>query len=354
MSSERDRLAETWRQAAPTLRFPDPATAWVVVLAADFREPLADVAERLAAVHGAAPVVGARLGRNRWMPGRPDPPVVVDGDPLDAPGLLARFDLVRRPPLRVVLNRDARRIALAGHHAALDGRALLAVLVALAGGPIPSTADAPARPPATGSTRLAALRRLARPADPVAASCEPPAGRDERLAARDVTLDGRHVTARLAAAAVAAAGEHNRRAGAPWLRVGVSIGVGGPEGVGNVATYRRVDVTPGQDVEAAVSGAIAGPAAPDAPVPGSLPARLLAPVVRRFSDSLLVSNLGRATVPGAARIEFYPVARGRSAVAVGAAGLPGGPSTVTLRSPRLTRDDADAILDAIVARLGSG
>ena len=81
---------------------------------------------------------------------------------------------------------------------------------------------------------------------------------------------------------------------------------------------------------------------------------LLEPVVGRFSDSLLVSNLGRRDVPGATRLEFFPVARGRSAVAVGAAGLPGGPSTVSLRARDLSPEDAEALLADREARLEAG
>jgi hypothetical protein len=81
---------------------------------------------------------------------------------------------------------------------------------------------------------------------------------------------------------------------------------------------------------------------------------VLEPVVGRFSDSLLVSNLGRREVPGATRLEFFPVARGRSAVAVGAAGLAGGTSTVSVRARDLSPEDAEALLGDLVSRLEAG
>ena len=78
---------------------------------------------------------------------------------------------------------------------------------------------------------------------------------------------------------------------------------------------------------------------------------LLQPVLQRFSDTLLVSNLGRLDLPGVRRLEFYPVARGRSALAIGAAGLVGGATTLTLRSRTLSPPDAESLLSDIVASL---
>jgi hypothetical protein len=351
VTDERERLAVAWRQAEPTLLFPDPATAWVVVLTATFAEPLTLVADRLAAVGAAVPVVGARLGPAGWVPGPAADVVVVSGDPVASPLLLERFALERDPPLRVLVDPFGRRVALAGHHAAFDGRSLVAVLAALAGGPVPHMAapePADARGDGRGS-RLRAVRRLLRPADPIARSGSPPDR--EVLAARAVTLEGPEVTARLAAAAAGAAAEHNRRAGARWRRVGISLGVGGPPGVGNMATYRRIDVASDTPIGPAVAAAFAAPPEPGVAIASRALARALAPLVARFSDSLLVSNLGRCDVPGAQRVAFYPVARGRSAVAIGAAGAPNGESTVTLRSTRLSPADGDALLDAIVRSL---
>jgi hypothetical protein len=213
--------------------------------------------------------------------------------------------------------------------------------------------------------------RVLRPADRVA----PSPGRlvREALAVREVALGGAGVTARLVAAAVGAAGARNARMGRPWRRVGVNLGLagrgdpepgdldlagrGGPEPsdvalVGNRSRYRRVDLRRGEPVGAAVAAAVASPREPLDQVWSPRFGRLLlGPVAGRFSDSLLVSNLGRREVPGATRLDFFPVARGRSAVAVGAAGLPGGPSTVSLRARDLSSEDAEALLDDLVARL---
>lgn len=77
------------------------------------------------------------------------------------------------------------------------------------------------------------------------------------------------------------------------------------------------------------------------------------PLLQRFSDTFLVSNLGRLDLPTVKRVEFYPVARGRSAVAIGAAGLADGPTTLTVRSGNLSPGDAGALLARIAVALPS-
>lgn len=135
-------------------------------------------------------------------------------------------------------------------------------------------------------------------------------------------------------------------------RIGISVAVGGVGGEG--ATYRRVDVSSLEDVEAEVRVALSDPTVP--PELKGLPrgAFLLQPLLQRFSDTLLVSNLGRLHLPEVRSLEFYPVARGRSAVAIGAAGLEGGSTTLTVRSKHLSQSDAEALLSRITAALPGG
>jgi hypothetical protein len=378
------------RNALALLRFPDRRTGWVVVAAASLAAPPAGLDERVQALHRAVPIVGARLRGEVWHQGTAPEPLVVDGEPLGAPVLLEPFRLAVEPPVRVLVGAGGARLAVACHHAAFDGLGLMALLAALLGGPPPS-------PPApAGAGRPAAelrglLGRVARPADRVAPSPHAPAR--DALAVREVALAGRGVTARLAAAAVAAAGARNARLGRRWRRVGVNLGLAGPapstapgdggrrtgepagsavdQGghapvgrdpdaaasggssavAGNVSRYRRVDLLAGEAVGPAVTAAMASPREPVDQVWSPRLGRLLGPVARRCSDSLLVSNVGRRAVPGATRLDFFPVARGRSAVAVGAAGLPGGPSTVSLRARDLSAEDAEELLADIVARL---
>jgi hypothetical protein len=381
------------------LRFPDRRTAWVVVAVATLTGPADRLDDRLAALHQAVPMTGARLRGEVWHPGSPPDPLIADGDPLHAPALLGRFDLAVEPPLRVVVGSEGRRLAVACHHAAFDGRSLVALLAVLAGGedeqlggvdnlehPISGSATLPlrgaeprragleaahgpegprtlgARPPRRSAPELRGLvERMVRPADRVAAS--PGRHVREALAVREVRLGGTGVTARLAEAAVAAAGSRNARMGRPWRRVGINVGLAGLPGpaghgggvpVGNSSRYRRLDLRPGEPVGPALAAALASPREPLDQVWSPRLGWLLEPVVGRFSDSLLVSNLGRCAVPGVTRLEFFPVARGRSAVAVGAAGLAGGPSTVSVRARDLSSEDAEALLEDLVVRLGGG
>ena len=79
--------------------------------------------------------------------------------------------------------------------------------------------------------------------------------------------------------------------------------------------------------------------------------RLLEPVVERFSDTILISNLGRHRVPGVERLDFFPVARGRSAVCFAAAAIEGGATTLTLRARDLSPGDARRLLADAADRL---
>jgi hypothetical protein len=370
------------------LRHPDRRSAWVVLAVADLaaRTTADVVAGRLARLAAAAPIVAARLDGAVWRTGAPGPVGTVpwSDDPGPAPaGLVAPFRLAEEPPVRVALADDGRRLVVAAHHAALDGRGLAAVVGALASDqpPVPTGGGAgggdragppsevgprlvrPATRHAAAATVTVVGRRLVWPASRVPG--DHPAPEVETVAARPVVLrrrdDGVPVSALLASAAVAAAGERARRAGAAWRRVGVSVGIGAGTGDGepaNRATYVRVDVPAGDDVAAAVAGAIerAGPAPGPysaTPIEQRFPTvalRLLSPVVDRLSDTLLVSNLGRLDLAGVDRLAFHPVARGRSAVAVGCATV-GGPTVVTLRARDLGPGPAAALLDDLVERL---
>jgi hypothetical protein len=402
--------------ALALLRFPDRRTTWAVVAAATLSAPVDRLQERMEALHRAVPMTGARLHRETWHPGPPPELLTVDGDPLDAPELVAHFDLATQPPVRVVAGSGGTRVAVACHHAAFDGQSLVTLLAALVRPgavdsrehPVPSSATLPLRGPeprgpgvdrgrgarAGGSGRLVPevrglVGRLVRPADRVAPSLLRPVR--EALAVTDVDLSGPEVTARLVAAAVAAAGTHNARLGRPWRRVGVNIGLAGPAGIGgsgeaglagaggpaeaaaggpaeasgpgrpsvdwppgNRSRYRRVDLRAGDPVGPVLAQAMARTPEPLDQVWSPRFGWVLEPVVGRFSDSLLVSNLGRREVPGATRLEFFPVARGRSAVAVGAVGLAGGPAAVSVRTRDLSPDDARVLLAELVERLAVG
>jgi hypothetical protein len=133
--------------------------------------------------------------------------------------------------------------------------------------------------------------------------------------------------------------------------VGISLAVGGEPGFENRASYRRIDVRAGDDVDAEVAVALASTDEPLELSRAPRFARGLAFLSHRASDTFLVSNLGRVIVPQVDRVDFYPVARGRSAIAVGAVGVLDGESTVCLRARDLGPADAEALLDTIVLGL---
>lgn len=353
---------------AAILHHPDRRTAWapaIVVETAERLEPaaLARALDALAAEHS---IVAARLQGAEWVVGD-TPPVVGAFEPGGLAGLCRAFDLAGEPPLRVGLSASGRTLSMAAHHSALDGRALLTVARHLLGpGGDDASAVTDAAPSAGASAPTAevragqspaesrsdarrALRRLARPADRVAASSS--AAPAEVFVTAELPPEVQARVAALAAAACGAVQAWNEARGEPWRRVGLTIPVGGPPVLGNVSTHRRVDVAATDDIAAAVTAALgaAHTAGEGAMHPALM--RLLAPVVERFSDSLLVSNLGLVRLPGAAAVNFYPQARGRSAVALGAASVEGGARRLTLRARDLTEADAQALLDATVARL---
>lgn len=354
----------TGRPATPrelaVLRHADQRSTWVVVLRATLAEPLTPevVGERLERVaREQAPVVGSRLAGEAWFDS--EPPVVgrLDGDLLGP--LTTRFALDAEPPVRVAITADARTIALGAHHSAIDGLGLVALLRALVDAPAAQAARgsrAPRGEAGPAASGRAALRRLLRPADRVAPSVV--AGPSDSFAAARVRPPGPargSFSARVAAACVVAAGARNGAAGEPWRRIGLSIGVGGGgsagDRIGNDATYSRVDLAAGEDVVGAVDAALRRGGEPSELVRPGRWLRLLAPVASRLSDSLLVSNLGRLDLPGVRAVEFYPVARGRSAVAFGAAAVGDGPAVVTIRARDLDADDAGSMLDDTVAAL---
>lgn len=336
------------RHALALLRFPDPRTDWVVVTVATLTRPIDDLDARIADLHAAVAVVGARLRDEIWHPGAPPEVVEVAGDPLGAPELDRPFDLAGEAPLRILRSGDGMRLGVVGHHAAFDGLALVAVLRALTAGDRPRPVTSP--PPGEPGSKLPLIERLVRPADPVAPT--PGVWPGDAYATTVVDVHGKGVTGRIAEACVAAVAAHNQRHGRPLRKVGLTIAVGGPAGVGNVASYRRIDVDPTQPVARRVQDALASPDEPGEQVRApKVVMRMLEPVVERFSDTILISNLGRHAVPGVERLDFFPVARGRSAVCFASAAIEGGATTLTLRARDLSPGDARRLLADATARL---
>lgn len=348
MSDAATLPAPASRHALALLRFPDPRTDWVVVTVATLAAPVDDLAGRLAALHAAVPLVGARLADETWMPGAAPTVEVVDGDPLGRRDLDRPFDLAGEAPLRLVRSAAGDRLAVIGHHAAFDGLALVAILRALVDGTLPSPVASP--PPGTPGSKRPLVERLLRPADALVPT--PGAWPGDAYASTAVELSGKAVTGRIAAAAVAAAAAHQARHGGRLRKVGLTIAIGGPAGVGNVASYRRIDVAPDDPIAAQVQEALRSPEEPGEQVSApKLVMRALQPVVERFSDTLLISNLGRHQLPGVERLDFFPVARGASAVCIGSCAIEGAATSLSVRARDLSPGDARRLLEGTAERL---
>jgi hypothetical protein len=338
------------RASELVLRHPDRRTTWIIVVLAYIEPgalpPVGLLLDRLKSAAHAFPLMNSRLRGSWWVPAPgPGISVVDNAEPL-AVAPLQPLALKDESALRVMTPANGGWILLCAHHFAFDGLGMVELLRTLLTGEAAEGTDymvqsSPRRLP------IDVIRRLYRPADRILPSTIAPAV--DSFVARQISLSGPEVTARLARACASAAAVHNAKRGQPIRRIGLSVAVGGVNG--EAATYRRLDVVPGQDVRAAVTASLADPR-----IPGELAALprgafVLRPILPRLSDTLLVSNLGRPELPGVTGIEFYPVARGRSGVAIGAAGITGQPTTLTVRARDLSPEDAATLLEAVIDEL---
>jgi hypothetical protein len=235
-----------------------------------------------------------------------------------------------------------------GHHAAFDGLALVAILRALVDGELPTPVSSP--PPGPPGSKRPLVERLVRPADALVPT--PGVWPGDAYATGTVDLTGKGITGRIAAAAIGAAADHQARHAGRLRKVGLTIAIGGPAGVGNVASYRRIDVAPTDPVADLVQTALHTPEEPGEQVSApKLVMRALEPVVERFSDTLLISNLGRQRLPGVRRVDFFPVARGASAVCVASCAVEGAETSLTVRARDLSPGDARRLVAGTVERL---
>ncbi len=278
------------------------------------------------------------------------------------------------PPCRVVMEAGPpSRMAVAGHHAVLDGLGLVAVLGAALGTPLGTTARGAGAPPApTAGQRLrsvvypvgrlgeALLRPPARIAPDRDRPGQSPASRDgDHLVS--ATVAGHIGTAELVAACAGAVAEWNARRGRRRGRVSVAVGASRRRGanpeIGREAIWFRVDVDPvmsADDVRRLLAARGPEPDQPRAALRAARAAGIAKLLERRTGSTLLVSNLG-GLVPEepVVRAAFYPAAHGRSGVAVGAIRA-GQVTTITARARRsdFTRPAAAGFLDLVAGRVG--
>jgi hypothetical protein len=265
--------------------------------------------------------------------------------------------------LRIALLRGpSPRLVLAGHEGAIDGLGLVALLGVVLGDSVTSGARGVGDASPRGSVLLSAAGRI------VEAFCYPPA----RVARSGSSEVGEHLvartaprltggTAQLMAAALRAVAAWNRERGVRSRRLVLAIGAshraGGQIGVGYDAAWFRLRLKTGTDVEARRALDTADPRPVPPPVEsGAVLTTANRVLSRRLGSTLLVSNLGPlAGPPSLLSTVFYPVAYGRSGVALGALTL-GDVTTLGLRARG--RDfgvpDVESLADSMVREIAAG
>lgn len=267
-------------------------------------------------------------------------------------------------PLEVVVAEES--IVVAAHHSAVDGLGLLAVLGALTGLPVSSSARGVGDRGDRGSLGSAVARRAAEVAFVPPATIAPTRARSttERPAV-SVELPGSLSTARLVHAAAAAVVAHNARHGHHRRRpvviaVGASRRGGSEPQVGDFSALLRLRDVGGLSVDALrdlLRAAPTEPAPSGAPGSASLAVRVAGVGVRllarRLGSTLLVSHLGEVSAPGLEGLLFLPVTGGGSGLALGAVTL-AGRTTLGLRdsSGRQRPDVLQLLLEDVRDELG--
>jgi hypothetical protein len=254
-------------------------------------------------------------------------------------------------------------LLLAAHHGAIDGLGLIGLLgVATAGRAVSSARGVGAAPPRGSITAWAAVRAvrsLASPPPRVAPAHRGAADGDHVLArAAAPGLSGG--TARLTSAALRAIASWNRQRGEPAFPAVVAVGASHRGGdaitLDNQAAWLRVTLDSGDDGSTAARLAAAEPQPVAPPWRGPrLAGAAMALVAGRMGSTLLVSNLGAVSgIDGLESLAFWPVAYGRSGVAIGAASVDG-QTTVTVRAPArgFTAGDARQLVEGVAAQLNT-
>ncbi len=392
------------RGGRAVLCHPDQETAWAPVAVIYFEERrsgLHHLGDLLAGefdkrIRDAAiiePLIAARrFGRFSWAPGDP-PALQVASDPANPlpSRILGHFDLYSEPPVRLYIDPGHSWLTIVLHHAAFTDKhhflTLLELLLA-AQPAVPSGKQATLgaggahllgggreqlslrhereRLPLRGraSDLAGVVARLLSPADPVATSRSRPTS--DTFAARALPPIGKGVSTILPQACIDAITAHNAEAGQPLRRIGVTLTRAGdphhrdphhrgPNHRGpnhrGMVSYRRIDLPAEKPFAAAFQRAERHERYPFEILHPTPLLSLAAPLVNRLSDTFLLSNFGWLSPAGVRAIEPYSVARGRSAVSISAMRISGGESRLTLRARDLCQEDAEKILDGILANL---
>jgi hypothetical protein len=243
------------------------------------------------------------------------------------------------------------RVAVAAHHAALDGLGLVAVLGVATGQALGTSARGAGAPSPAGGWGYAARRlgeALFRPPARIGPRGGAPGAGGDHLVRADVSRPVR--TIELIAAAAHAAGIWNapssgrRRAAPIVVAVGAARGTPSAPIIGTQAAWFRIPVTDPDPERIRVAMRRRGPE-PRGPF-GALSAARLVGLSRALSgrtgSTLLVSHLGGLMSAGSVRCAvFYPAAHGRSGICVGGITVDG-TTTLGLRARRAAFSRASA------------
>jgi hypothetical protein len=355
---QEERLAATRSALQAATLFGHPEISWSVVLGASLGEtvPVQLVAERV---------------RVAFEP-RPDLGLVPDVVGFDLPSgeVGDAFDIAGNRPyspveplVRVLVIDDPPHLAVAAHHAVLDGLGLVSLLSVALGAE--QHTDARGLPPerparrgfvASGLTRLG--EAMIRPPAKVAPEGGRPSSGGDWLLTRPLARRPPGAAA-LSAAVVRTIAEWNaarsERSDRIVLAFGASLRPGSEPGLEDRSVFLRLAVGADED-QAALAEAIR--AAPhERPDPPALVRRMspvLRPLVRlvapRLGSTAFLSSLGRVSGASIVRaIQFFPVAHGLSGVSVGMGGVEE-TSVLTVRCPRRRfSEDGSAALAAAIA-----
>ncbi len=323
-----------------------PEASWSVVVQAQIDPPpsMEDLRRRLAAASFSVHVAEGRheLELDRLLEAFADRPYR-DGRPLIRVG---------RGPLGLIL---------AAHHSALDGLGLMALLGLALDRPVRSGARGLREAGESPGSLVEAAARSGRALVVPPARVAPEGGereRGDRLLQADVA-SWPGGTPDLVAGVAGAIKAWNLARRTPSKRMEIAVGASRRPGdaptLADESAYLRLRVPAWSPkvVRAALNEAVPEPRVQ---VPERA-AMAVWPVARatsrRLGSSALVSNLGRITGPAALQwIAFWPVANGRSGVAVGAATV-GERTTITLRLRRsdFGADSGTRLLEDIARRL---
>ncbi|GGD19128.1 hypothetical protein [Nocardioides daphniae] len=350
--------AEALRMARAVVGlYGDPDVTWGISLEATFEAPvdLTEVDARIAALVAEHPHLGVlptlqRVAPQAWADERERSASAPFGDD----GLL----------VRLLASEDATRFFVTAHHGVCDGLGLIAVMSAVVGRPLTSSARGVGDRTSSQSFLVSSVLRLgeallAPPArfsgegDPAAA------GRPERLHQVDEptgTVNGVRVCAALNS--IHAAWPRRRTSGGRRFLVvmGASRRVPGETAPDRQTAYFRIALKPQwglAEVKRALQEAEPEPTFPETSAGGIGPMVTRA-LKNRLGYTVNVSNLGIVSGEGLASMAMFPAVNGPQAVGVGLVSTSHG-STVSLRTRRtdFSDDEAQRLLRLVMERVSA-